>query len=315
MTKRREERPEALLIAGPTASGKSALAMRLAERLGGMVINADSMQVYADLRILTARPSVADERRVPHALYGTVDGASTHSVSLWLRDVARELDAARETGRLPILVGGSGLYLKALTQGLSDIPQVPDDVRAATRQWAQTLTPPELHAELLRRDPQTAAGLRPTDPQRLIRALEVHAATGRSLISFQEAQQAPHLRVEACTAITLDVPRSTLREAVERRLDRMIEDGALAEVAALAARGLSSDLPIMRALGVAPLLQHLGGTLSLDAAVADAKAQSRRYLKRQDTFFRTQLGAFAKSPGADAEVAVLSAFGHSPQFA
>ncbi len=315
MTTERTERPEAILIAGPTASGKSALAMRLAERLGGVVINADSMQVYADLRILTARPSLADERRVPHALYGTVDGACNHSVSLWLRDVGREIGAARDGDRVPIIVGGTGLYLKALTKGLSDIPTVPEEIRAATRRWAGTHSPQELHAELARRDHATAAQLQPTDPQRLIRALEVHAATGRSLTSYQEERDPPLLRSDTCFAMRLDVPRDRLRGAVDERFDRIMEDGALAEVEVLATRRLAGDLPIMRALGVSPLLRHLSGESTLGEAVVQAKARSRQYLKRQDTFSRTQLGDFAKLDENRAEAAVLAAFGLTAQFA
>ena len=294
------KRPAAILIAGPTASGKSALAIRLAKALGGIVLNADSMQVYRDLRIITARPTEADEASVPHALFGTIDGAENFSVSRWLAAAAAEIDAAKQLERIPIFVGGTGLYFKALTQGLSDIPPVPDAVRAAIREQAEGRPSQALHADLMLLDPLAATKLRPTDPQRIVRALEVFAATGRSLLSFQNSRSAPLLDPARCPAVFLMVDRPALRARIDRRFDTMMAEGALDEVAALAARDLDDALPIMRGHGVPPLLQHLREGLPLDEAIATGKADTRRYIKRQETFARHQLPGF---PFVDADVA------------
>ena len=280
---------EAILIAGPTASGKSALALNLAAHLGGLVINADSMQVYRDLRVLTARPSADDERAASHALYGTIDGAVNFSVSRWLEAVAGALAAAKAAGLVPIMVGGTGLYFKALTQGLSDIPSVPTEVRASVRAWADGRPPAELHAALAARDPATAARLRPSDPQRLLRALEVHAATGQSLAALQTHRGAPLVDVERCAAVFLAPEREALRAGIDARFDAMMAQGALDEVRVLAARSLDPALPVMRAHGVPPLLRHLAGETDLATAVETGKADTRRYIKRQATFARHQL--------------------------
>lgn len=292
MRDRANGQPGALLIAGPTASGKSALAIRLATRLGGRVINADSMQVYRDLRIITARPSEAETASAPHALYGMIDGAETHSVSLWLADAKAAIDAARADGLLPILVGGSGLYFKALTEGLSDIPAVSAAVREDVRAWAEGRLPAALHAELTRRDPATAARLKPTDPQRILRAIEVHAATGQSLARFQARRDIPVVDGATTLALSLTIDRETLRARIDRRFEDMIERGALDEVARLAARGLDPALPVMRAIGVPPLLRHLAGEVTLGASIAAAKTASRQYIKRQETFVRNLLPHF-----------------------
>ena len=280
---------EAILITGPTASGKSALAIALAKRLGGLIINADSMQVYDDLRIITARPTPEDEECVPHALFGTVDGATNYSVSLWLSDAKAIIGQARRAGSMPIVVGGTGLYFKALTQGLSDIPQVPDSVRTAMRRWALERDPQSLHRELALRDPPTAARLRSTDPQRLLRALEVFEATGESLIAFQSRRSPPLVDVGQTIAVAIAPERDGLRTAIERRFDAMMAMGALDEVRRLSDRALDAELPVMRAHGVPPLIAHLRNGLPLADAVSEGKAATRRYVKRQGTFTRNQL--------------------------
>ncbi|MBV9078092.1 MAG: tRNA (adenosine(37)-N6)-dimethylallyltransferase MiaA [Methylobacteriaceae bacterium] len=284
-----EEVGAAILIAGPTASGKSALALALAERHGGTVVNADSMQVYRDLRILTARPSEQDLARAPHRLDGHVDGAVNYSVARYLDDAAAALAAIERAGRVPVFAGGTGLYFKALVEGLSDVPAVPEAVRAEVRsRWAASSTP-ALHAELARLDPGGAARLRPTDTLRVLRALEVRLATGRSLLSFRDARRPGPLAGRRLTRLRLAPDLLQLRARIDRRFVRMIEDGALGEVARLGARGLDPALPIMRAHGVPALLAHLRGEISLEEAVARGQADTRAYAKRQFTWARGQM--------------------------
>ena len=297
-----------ILIAGPTASGKSALALRLARTLDGVVINADSMQVYADLRIITARPSLDDEVRVPHRLFGMIDGATPYSVTLWLADVAQALAAVQASGRVPIVVGGTGLYFKALLQGLSDIPPVPDAIRSEIRAWAAGLPPERLHAELARRDPLMAAHLRPSDPQRVTRALEVLAATGESLVTFQRKREPPLLDAARCVGVALTIDRPTLRERIDRRFETMMAAGALDEARVFAARTLDPSLPAMRAIGVPPLLDHLAGRISLAEAVARGQADTRRYIKRQETFLRHQLPSLVNIAPSEADDAISRCF-------
>lgn len=294
----------AIVIAGPTASGKSALALALAEQLDGMVINGNSMQVYADLRILTARPSTEDEARVPHRLFGHVDAAEAYSVGRWLDHICLVLDEACSLGRVPIIVGGTGLYLKALTQGLSDIPPVPDEVRARVRAAANGLPPQELHDQLRTRDPDLAARLRPSDPQRIIRALEVIEATGQSLSTYQGRRRPPLLGPDEMIGVVMSPERAVLNARIDARFDAMIAAGALDEVGQLDARALDRDLPAMRALGVLPLVACLHGTLDLDSAMAQAKAMTRHYAKRQATFFRHQLPALLSVPALDPNTVV-----------
>ena len=284
----------ALLIAGPTASGKSAIALALARRLGGVVINADSMQVYRDLRILSARPSFDDESNAPHRLYGHVDGAVNYSVGHWLTDVSAELDAARARGQIAIVVGGTGLYFKSLTQGLSPMPAVPAAVRETVRRDAEGLGAPALHARLHAVDPLMAARLRPSDPQRILRALEVFAATGRSLAQFQAERSQPVLAAGAWRGVFLAPDRVALRDTINQRFDAMMREDALAEVTALRERHLDARLPVMRAHGVPHLLAHLEGALALDEAMSRAKSDTRAYARRQHTFARHQLPRFAK---------------------
>ena len=290
-----------VLIAGPTASGKSALALRLAERIGGVVINADSMAVYRDLAILTGRPDAADLARAPHRLYGHRDAAEPHSLGLWLAEASTEIARALAAGAVPVVVGGTGLFFKALTQGLSDIPAVPDAVRAQIRAEAEGAAPEALHARLATLDPLTAARLRPSDPQRILRALEVLAATGHPLAAFQGRRNAPTLPAGRWVGVALMPDRPALRGAIDARFDGMMAAGALGEVERLESRGLDRALPAMRALGVPPLLEHLAGRSTLAEAVARAKAETRAYAKRQETFVRNQLAGFVAVAPEDAE--------------
>ena len=283
----------ALLIAGPTASGKSALAIRVAQETGGVVVNADSMQVYGDLRTLSARPSEADERAAEHRLFGHVDGAVNYSVGRWVADARDLLETLAQAGRLPIFTGGTGLYFKALLQGLSEIPAVPEEVRARIRAQAGGLAPQEIHARLWAIDPETAARLRPTDPQRNLRALEVFAATGQPLASFQNRRAAPLLDPATTAAFFLLPERAALKARIDARFEAMMEQGALGEVKRLAARGLDPALPVMRAHGVPGLIDYLRGDATLAEAIARGQRDTRAYSKRQVTFVRHQLPEFA----------------------
>jgi tRNA dimethylallyltransferase len=282
-------KPDAILIAGPTSSGKSALALALAETLGGIIINADSMQVYRDLRVTTARPTPAEEGKVPHRLYGHVDAAENYSVGRWLTDAQAALAETRRDGRLPIVTGGTGLYFKALTQGLSAVPPVPADIRAAMRARLAAEGPVLLHAELEVRDPASAERIRPADGVRIARALEVIAATGRSLADWHRDGMQPVIAEGRAMKVFLDVPRAELYRRIDVRFDAMLAAGALDEVRALAARGLDPLLPAMKAHGVPWLIRHLRGDLSLDQAADGGKLDTRRYTKRQATWFRHQM--------------------------
>jgi len=297
----------AVLIAGPTASGKSALALALAERLGGTVINADSMQVYFDLRILTARPSEADEARAPHRLYGHVDAAESYSVGRWRRDLMRALEAADKAGAVPIIVGGTGLYFKALTQGLAAIPPVPPGVRAALRARLESEGARALHDELARRDPAAAARLQAADSVRTLRALEVIEATGRPLADWHRAGMPALIDPKTAVRVFLEVEPAELIRRIDARFDAMIEHGALEEVGALAARGLDPLLPAMKAHGVPRLIRALRGDISLADAIAEAKRDTRRYTKRQRTWFRNQLPDWPWIEAKEAERAIIEA--------
>lgn len=296
----------AILIAGPTASGKSALAIRLAERLGGAVVNADSMQVYRDLRVLTARPSLAEEAAIPHRLFGGVDAAENYSVARWQADLAPVLVALQAQGRVPILTGGTGLYFKAITQGLSDIPPVPEAVRQAVRAEAEGQSPEALHALLAACDPVMAARLRPSDPQRLIRALEVWRATGQSLAHFQDKRE-PALLSGPYAAFFLAPERELLRARIDARFDHMIASGAIDEVEALMQRDLDPALPAMRAHGVPWIIRALRGEISMAEAIEGGKADTRRYAKRQHTWFRHQAPEFRWVTPHEAEAQILAA--------
>ena len=281
--------PGPILIAGPTASGKSGLALALAERLGGTVINADSMQVYRELAILTARPSPEDEARAPHALYGCVSGAEAYSAGRYAADATRAIAEARAQGRVPIVVGGTGLYFKALLEGLSPVPDADPEVRAYWRAEAARRPAVELHALLGARDPEMAGRLMPTDRQRIVRALEVLESTGRSLADWQREPGTPVLAEARTTRLLVLPERQAQAAAIEARFDAMLAEGALEEVQGLLACAFSTELPIMRALGVAPLAAHLGGALALDEAARIAKADTRKYAKRQLTWLRRNI--------------------------
>ncbi|NLH81962.1 MAG: tRNA (adenosine(37)-N6)-dimethylallyltransferase MiaA, partial [Phyllobacteriaceae bacterium] len=276
--------PRAVLIAGPTASGKSAVAIELARALDGVVINADSMQIYAGLRILTARPSAEEEATAPHRLYGHVDPARAFSVADWLADVAPVLGEVEAAGRVPIFVGGTGLYFEALTKGLAPVPEVADEVRGFWRARAAEVGAEGLHRELLARDPVMAARLRSTDTQRLTRALEVIEATGRSLAAWQAMPHSPALvPPETAARIVLEPERAVLHERIARRFEAMVAEGAVEEAAAFAARGLAAAMPASRAIGVAALADVAAGRRSLEEAIERGIVETRQYAKRQST--------------------------------
>lgn len=279
----------AVLIAGPTASGKSALGIRLAQSLDGVVINADSMQVYRDLRVITARPTPEEEAQAPHRLYGHVDAAVNFSVGRYVADAVDVLQETRRQGKLPIFVGGTGLYFKALTEGLSDIPAVPEEVREQVRRESEGVETPELHRLLSERDPETAQTLRPSDRLRVQRALEIFAATGQPLVSFHGARQPGPLGDVPLIKLFLAPGREELRRRIDQRFLAMMEQGALEEVRALGERHLDPMLPAMRAHGVPGLLAYLRGGSPLDEAIARGQGDTRRYAKRQFTWFRHQL--------------------------
>ena len=276
-----------LVVAGPTASGKSALALRLAEALDGVVINADSMQVYRDLRILSARPSPADEARAPHRLYGVLDAAERGSVAGWREAALAEIAAARAGGRTAVLCGGTGLYLRAMLEGIAEIPPVPAAVAEAAAARYARLGGETFRDELRALDPAAADRLFPGDGQRLQRAWAVATATGRALSAWQADVPARPAGL-AFRRVLLFPPRPASAEAVERRFRAMVAAGAVEEVARLAERRLDPALPAMKAIGVPELLAHLQGRATLEQATRDAVVATRRYAKRQRTWFRHQ---------------------------
>jgi tRNA dimethylallyltransferase len=273
----------ALIVAGPTCSGKSALALSLAERLHGVIINADAMQVYRELRVLTARPTPADEARAPHHLYGVRPAAEASTVAWWRQACLDAMDGAGS--RIPILCGGTGLYLGALTAGLAAIPETPDDARNEARALLAEIGPEALHARLSDVDPETAARLRPSDSQRLARAWEVWRGTGQGLAAWQDAHTPP-AQPWRFSAIILDPPRDTLRAAIATRFDAMLAQGALDEVRVLLDQNLPPSLPAMRAHGVPELSAYLRGDITLAEAANRARLVTGQYTKRQATWFR-----------------------------
>jgi len=291
MNKRRFEAGgrRAVLIAGPTASGKSALALSLAEQLGGVIINADSMQVYRDLRIITARPTPEEEARVPHRLYGHVDAAVNHSVGQWFRDAEGVLAEAAAAGKAPIFVGGTGLYFKALLTGLAAIPPIDPEIRARFRARLDKEGVEALHAELTRADPQTAARLMVRDRSRILRALEVLEATGRTMGEWHDDELPAPLDPDTVIKIFLHPEREQLKARIEGRFAKMLEAGAIEEVRALDARNLPDTLPAMKAHGVPWLRRFFRGEISRERVAEGAVMDTRRYAKRQVTWFRNQM--------------------------
>jgi tRNA dimethylallyltransferase len=283
------EAKRAVLIAGPTASGKSALALALAERIGGTIVNADSMQVYRDLRIITARPDTAEEARVPHRLYGHVDAAVNYSVGAWCRDVRAALEEAERAGRVTILVGGTGLYFTALTRGLAAVPPIPAEIRDRVRGRLAREGVAPLYAELRERDPAAAHRLMPNDRSRISRALEVVLATGRPLADWHREGLPPLIDAERVAKVFVTCEREELKKRIEVRFQAMLAAGALEEVRALAARNLDPTLPAMKAHGVPWLVRHLRGEITREEAEAGGIMDTRRYAKRQVTWFRNQL--------------------------
>lgn len=288
-----DRRAKAVLIAGPTASGKSAMAVDIARALNGVVINADSMQVYRDLRIITARPSEGDHALVPHRLFGTVDGATNFSVAAYVASFRALLNELEQAQRIPVVVGGTGLYFKALTEGLSRIPAVSEQVRDAIRSMCEGRSSPDMHHDLATLDPVMAARLRPNDRLRIMRALEVHAQTGKSLAEFQGRRQPGPLDGQPVTKLFLAPDRDLIRARIDTRFAAMIASGALDEVTALRERRLDPMLPVMRAHGVPGLIAYLDGKLSLEEAITRGQADTRAYAKRQMTWFRHQMAGWA----------------------
>jgi tRNA dimethylallyltransferase len=280
---------DAILITGPTASGKSALAVELAKKHGGEVVNADSMQVYDTLHVLTARPFEADMEGIPHHLYGTVPASRTYSTGEWLRDVGQVLDGIRARGGVPVFVGGTGLYFKALTGGLSDMPAIPEQIREAWRGRLAEEGPEAMHTVLKERDPRAAAALNPADGQRVLRALEVMEASGRSILDFQGKSGVALIDGEHAEKLIVLPDRKILHERINRRFEKMFDMGAIEEVEALLALDLSPDMPVMKAIGVPQIAAMLAGLISKAEVIEQASAATRQYAKRQMTWFRNQM--------------------------
>lgn len=280
---------DAILITGPTASGKSALALALAKQHGGVVINADSMQVYDTLQVVTARPSDEDMDGIAHHLYGHVPAGKAYSTGDWLREIAALVRDLKESGVLPVIVGGTGLYFKALIGGLSDMPDIPDEIRTALRDRMATEGPEALHRELAGLDPDLALRLNPQDGQRIVRALEVLQATGRSIVDFQ-GQSGPVIVDPARAQKIVVLPdRAVLHDRINRRFETMLDTGAIEEVEALLALGLAADMPVMKAIGVSQIAAMLRGEMSRAEVIDKVSAATRQYAKRQMTWFRNQM--------------------------
>ncbi|MGH1329436.1 MAG: tRNA (adenosine(37)-N6)-dimethylallyltransferase MiaA [Paracoccaceae bacterium] len=282
-----------VLIAGPTASGKSALALEIAQAQGGVILNADALQIFANWRVLTARPSAADEALAPHALYGFLPGDAAYSVGHWLRDIAPFLAAKAR----PIIVGGTGLYFSALTEGLAQIPPTPPEIRALADQRMAAEGPAGLLAELTAQDPKSAAKIDQLNPVRVQRAWEVLRSTGRGIAAWQEETPAPLLPLQKAAAFVVDAQRDWLAARIDRRFEMMINGGALEEARANLSTW-DSSWPASKAIGAAELIAHLRGTLPLEEAQRLAQAATRQYAKRQRTWFRSRMKAWHKISSA-----------------
>lgn len=314
----------AILIAGPTASGKSALALDIAERKGGVIVNTDSMQGYSVLDVLTARPTAAELARVPHYLYGHVHPSTAYSTGAWLRDVMKLIDDGtfferpggtffeRPDGtffeRPVIFVGGTGLYFRALAEGISEMPDIPQSIRDRWRYELQEQGAAKLHRILLREDSAAGMMLKPTDGQRIVRALEVLDASGRSILEWQATRGRPLIDRASTHFFVIEPDRAALVERIEARFDRMLAKGALDEVRRLTDLGLDPDLPAMKAIGVRELQAAMAGELGFPEAIERAKIATRQYAKRQTTWFRHQLGPewLRLRPGDRAESTILN---------
>jgi tRNA dimethylallyltransferase len=279
----------AILIAGPTASGKSALALDLAEKHGGVIVNTDSMQGYSILNVLTARPDAEEMKRAPHHLYGHVHPSIAYSTGAWLRDVTKLIEGRAFIGKRPIFVGGTGLYFRALSEGISQMPDIPKEVRDRWRYELNEQGAPKLHRILMREDAAVAMKLKPSDGQRIVRALEVLEASGRSILAWQAERGQPLIDRDSAHFVVIEPDRTALVARIETRFDTMIERGALDEVRELTALGLDPALPAMKAIGVPELQAAMAGELDFPAAIQLAKIATRQYAKRQATWFRHQL--------------------------
>lgn len=298
----------AILIAGPTASGKSALALDLAERRGGVIVNTDSMQGYSVLDVLTARPEAADLARAPHFLYGHVHPATPYSTGAWLRDVRKLIDDGTFSERPVIFVGGTGLYFRALAEGISEMPDIPQRVRDRWRYELKEQGAVKLHSLLLREDSAAAMMLKPTDSQRIVRALEVLDASGRSILEWQAERGQPLIDRESARFFVIEPERAALVGRIDKRFDQMLDKGALDEVKRLAALGLDPELPAVKAIGVRELQAAMAGEIGFPEAIERAKIATRQYSKRQTTWFRHQLGPewLRLRPGDDLETTILT---------
>lgn len=309
MTMLATRRPRAVLIAGPTASGKSALAVAVARRLGGVVVNADSMQVYDGLRILTARPSAEEEREVPHRLYGHVDPALGYSVAEWLDDARKVIQELHVLNQIPVFVGGTGLYFESLANGLSPVPDVPEEIRLRWRSVAAAEGAAALAEALASLDPVMAARLVPTDTQRMTRALEVVEATGRSLADWQAMPHSmPLVSAEEAVRIVLEPERAVLHERIARRFHAMVAEGGVDEADAFVRRGLAGTLPAMRAIGVGVLASVASGEVSLEEGIERGIVETRQYAKRQSTWFRGRMGGWLRGTAEELEEAAVAQF-------
>jgi tRNA dimethylallyltransferase len=293
-----------VFIAGPTASGKSAAALDLAEKIGGEIVNADAIQVYRDLEILSARPGADELARAPHHLFGFLDASARCSAGMWAREAAAAIADVHERGKAAIVVGGTGLYFRALEEGLSPIPDASEEAREAARRRLAELGPEAFRAEVVARDPAMAR-IAANDAQRLLRAFEIYEATGLPLSHFQEAPRQP--LIGAVTArVVIEPDRQALYAACDARFDQMLEKGGLDEARRLAGRGLDPGLPAMKALGAAELIAHLTGAMTLDEAADLARRNTRRFAKRQITWFRHQAADWPRAAGPAAALAALA---------